>query len=337
MFSQCPASALLCASVCHPRVSAPPMLASGGLASGGLVVALDLDGVLCDSEPELALTAWRTACQLWPDVMAKAAYLEQTLDSPAQLGARRSWTDGDWEALSGNGEDGLPNWLKAKLRLLRPIVERGFETVLLARLCADEALASGARKRPLTIGEITANWGPDMREMLLARYQLSEAEAIEAFGACRAAWLADSSESWFAANAFYDGAVNALRSAVARAEPAAEIYLVTSKEQRFAGELLQRAGVPLESERIFGLGSGPKGDTLCTLQQQHAGATLRFVEGKAETVRSVASDLRLLGVELYFAGWGHSTPEQKALVASMPRVRPLVECEQLASVLQPVP
>lgn len=62
-------------------------------------------------------------------------------------------------------------WLRAKLRLLRPIVETGFESVLLLRLCAEEALASGPAKRPLTIGEITANWGPELRETLLERYR----------------------------------------------------------------------------------------------------------------------------------------------------------------------
>jgi hypothetical protein len=50
-------------------------------------------------------------------------------------------------------------------------VETGFESVLLLRLCAEEALASGPAKRPLTIGEITANWGPELRETLLERYR----------------------------------------------------------------------------------------------------------------------------------------------------------------------
>jgi hypothetical protein len=85
---------------------------------------------------------------------------------------------------------------------------------------------------------------------------------------------------------------------------------------------------------IFGLGSGPKPDTLALLRQKYPEATLRFVEDKAETVRAAADDLRLFSVGLYFAEWGYSTPEQAALAASMPRVQSLAQARDLASVLQ---
>ena len=40
------------------------------------------------------------------------------------------------------GEDGLPNWLAAKMKLLRPVLETGYESVLMMRLCAEEAVAA---------------------------------------------------------------------------------------------------------------------------------------------------------------------------------------------------
>jgi hypothetical protein len=73
-----------------------------------LVVALDFDGVLCDSEPELTRTAWRTARALWPSLMEETAALEGTRATPGQLGARKAWAEGSWDELRGNGEDGLP-------------------------------------------------------------------------------------------------------------------------------------------------------------------------------------------------------------------------------------
>ena len=107
------------------------------------------------------------------------------LDAQA-AGARRAWAQGSFEPLQGSdNDDGLPNWLAAKMRLLRPVVETGWETVLLMRLCADEALNAAPGVRPLSVGEIVANWGPDLREQLCARYELSPDDAIKLYGGTR--------------------------------------------------------------------------------------------------------------------------------------------------------
>ena len=74
--------------------------------SSSSVALLDLDGVLCDSEEELTRSAWRTASELWPDVVAAAASLDPARNHG---GARRAWVGGDWSKLEGSGEDGLPN------------------------------------------------------------------------------------------------------------------------------------------------------------------------------------------------------------------------------------
>ena len=67
------------------------------------VIALDFDGVLCDSEPELTRSAWRTAVELWPDRMVLASELD-----PKAAGARRAWVGGNWDGLKGEDEEGLP-------------------------------------------------------------------------------------------------------------------------------------------------------------------------------------------------------------------------------------
>lgn len=287
------------------------------------VVALDFDGVLCDSEPELTRTAWRTCVALWPEVMERAA--DTATETPWKAGARRAWTGGQgWEPLAGNGADNMPNWLAAKMRLLRPALETGFESALMMRLCVDEALMSAdsqRAQRPLTPGEITANWGPELLDTLLVRYGVRRDECIEAYARTRDAWLEEDLESWLEANAFYEGAIEALR-AVVEAE-STEVYIVTTKQRRFAQALLSDAGIELDDDRIFGLGSGPKAATLALLQDRHPDATISFVEDKIETLRTVANDLNLFSVGLYFAEWGYSTAEQKALSASMPRVKSL--------------
>lgn len=308
------------------------VVASAARDSTRPVVALDFDGVICDSEPELTRSAWRTAVELWPDRMSAAAELD-----PQSAGARRAWVGGDWEGLQGlsDDEEGLPIWLAEKMRQIRPCIETGYESVLLMRLCVDEAVASSSGKsgsRPLTPGEITTNFNPEMRDVLLARYGLRAEEAIQRYSDVRDAWIADDEEGWLSANGFYGGAVDAVRKAVSDGEH--ELYIVTTKQARFAQALLQSQGIQLADERIFGLGSGPKAKTLSTLAQRHEGSCVSFVEDKVETLRAVANDVSLFSTALYFAEWGYSTAEQQALASSMPRVKSLSTSESLSAVFQ---
>ena len=155
--------------------------------AGPLVVALDYDGVICDTEPELTAVAWRAGKALWPQLMEDCTAIDGGLmDESAYVDRRRL----GGQPLRGRGDDGLPRWLAAKMRLLRPLVTSEHEALLLLRLCADEALSGEARKRPLTVGEIATNWGPELCETLCARYRLSEGAARETVEACRAEWRA---------------------------------------------------------------------------------------------------------------------------------------------------
>ncbi len=303
-----------------------PLVAS----ADGNVVALDFDGVLCDSEPELTRSAWRAACELWPDVMARAS---EMAEEPWRAGARKAWTGGDWEPQLGIGPDELPNWLAAKMRLLRPQIETGYESLLLMRLCVDEALAARRARggeRPLTPGEIGANWDQEMRDVLLARYALPQQKAIETLGGARDAWIESDLTGWLGANAFYDGVVEAVQEAV---DDGTEVYIVTTKQRRFAQELLRSARLHLDDEHVFGLGSGPKVRTLRTLQQAHPSSTLTLVEDRVQTLRTVANEPSLFGCRLVFARWGYSDSEQQAAAASMPRVRTMSRSEELGELL----
>ena len=67
------------------------------------VLALDFDGVLCDSATETAVTAWRAGQQLWP-----------------------AW----------KGSEPPATWL-TRFRQLRPVIETGYQAIALLRLIAD--------------------------------------------------------------------------------------------------------------------------------------------------------------------------------------------------------
>jgi len=286
------------------------------------VFAVDLNGVIVDSQDECTRSAWIAACELWPDAMAFAGD-DAVSANPWRAGARRAWADGEWETLKGVGADGIPNWLDAKLRLLRPIFEDGSDAVLLMRLCADEAAAamkttSGAR--PLSVGEIVTNWGDELRETLLARYGLPREALAEQYAQVRDEWLAADADGWLAAHSFHSEAVAALRECSARD---ASVYVLTTKPQRFAIVLLEHIGVALEPSHVFGLEHGPKSEVLYLLLERHPTEQLCVVDDNAVNLRGMAADRRLFSAQLWFAAWGYSTPQQRALVATMPRVRTL--------------
>ena len=306
--------AVLLGHACAPSRSYVSMSAS----SPQRVVALDLDGVICDSEPELTKRAWRATCELWPDVMGATAEL-----GPRKAGARRAWAGGSWSPLEGVSSEGLPNWLAAKMRILRPVLETGYDSMLMMRLCADEALAAGPGKRPLTPGEIQANWGPELRDTLSVRYGLQSDEAIERYSTALDTWRADDPNGWLSANRFYEGAVDALRAAVT-ADDSTAVHVLTAQRTHVAQALLRTAELPIEDERVVSLqGGGEKARALAELRRRHPDVPLAYVEDRVPVLRSIANEVSLFACELYFAQWGHSTPEQQAAAASMPRVRAL--------------
>ena len=84
-------------------------------------IVVGLDGVLVDSEPATTRCAWLTAQCLWPEIMDSVTEV-----SARQAGVRKAWVGYDWSALTGVEETtGMPSWLAAKLRQLRPVVRDG--------------------------------------------------------------------------------------------------------------------------------------------------------------------------------------------------------------------
>ena len=65
---------------------AAPVLA---VYAGPMAVALDFDGVLVDSEPELSRVAWRTSCRLWPALTDECAIVDHLMDESAYKDRRR--------------------------------------------------------------------------------------------------------------------------------------------------------------------------------------------------------------------------------------------------------
>mmetsp|Transcript_40753 Transcript_40753/g.68249 ORF Transcript_40753/g.68249 Transcript_40753/m.68249 type:complete len:338 (+) Transcript_40753:127-1140(+) len=244
------------------------------------LLALDFDGVICDSCPESSLSGWKASVDLWPEV---------------------------FEGVTQEEKDRL----LSEMRIVRPVVETGYENLILLRLLK-EKLASP--------DDLLNNWDTFLPEYM-SKWQLDRADMVERFGNTRDKWIAEDFEGWLAPNEWYPGVIDATNAAVSNRD--CEVYIVTTKQARFTSILLNKmAGIPMADERIFSttVSGAPKTDMLKTLQEGASGAALHFVEDKLSTLQKVIKEPALDDWNLYLVDWGYNTVEEREWAAANDRI-----------------
>uniref|UniRef100_A0A453QIK8 Uncharacterized protein n=4 Tax=Triticinae TaxID=1648030 RepID=A0A453QIK8_AEGTS len=266
--------------------AARPLRAAMG---GGDLYALDFDGVFCDSCGESSLSAVKAAKVRWP------------------------WAFEQVDAA-------MEEWIVEQMHTLRPVIETGYENLLLVRLLVEIQIPS-ARKSSvadgLSIQEILDNWSK-LLPTLMDEWQEDRESLVDLFGRVRDDWLENDLSGWIGANRFYPGTADALKLS------SSELYIVTTKQSRFTGALLKElAGVDFPSERIYGLGTGPKVKVLQQLQEmpQHQGLTLHFVEDRLATLKNVIKEPALDKWNLYLVKWGYNTQEEREEAGAISRIQ----------------
>ncbi len=249
-----------------------------------IIYALDFDGVICDSAWETGMAGWKTAAQLWPEMQTQP-------------------TDN----------------LLHKFRFARPILETGYEAVLIIYLLhqgvePEEILASFVTEKP----------------KLLQRLDLDITHLKNLFAATRDHWIAEHIEEWVALNPLFAGVKEQLQQWVATDS----CYILTTKQERFVKLILAANDITLPAERIFGLDrNASKDQILLELSQKHLDSTLRFIEDRLPALISVQQHPELQGIELQLAAWGYNTSlDHKEARQHGIAVIELTEFNQLAAV-----
>ncbi|KAH9731900.1 uv radiation resistance-associated protein [Citrus sinensis] len=231
--------------------------------------ALDFDGVLCDSCGESSLSAVKAAKVRWPGLF--------------------------------DGVDSvIEDWIVDQMHILRPVVETGYENLLLVRLLLEIRMPSirkSSVSEGLTVEGILENWSK-IKPVIMEDWSENRDALVDLFGKVRDEWMDKDLTTWIGANRFYPGIPDALKFASSR------IYIVTTKQSRFADALLRElAGVTIPPDRIYGLGTGPKVEVLKQLQKKPElqGMTLHFVEDRLATLKNVIKEPELDGWNLYLA------------------------------------
>ncbi|GMP43514.1 hypothetical protein CsSME_00012844 [Camellia sinensis var. sinensis] len=188
----------------------------------GDLYALDFDGILCDSCGESSLSAVKAAKVRWPSL---------------------------FEGVDSSMED----WIVHQMHTVRPVVETGYENLLLVRLLLEirvPSIRKSSAAEGLTVEGILENWSK-IKPVILEAWDENRDALIELFGRVRDDWMDNDLATWIGANRFYPGVPDALKFA------SSKIYIVTTKQGRFADALLRElAGVTIPPERIYGLGTG---------------------------------------------------------------------------------
>ncbi|KAK9757917.1 hypothetical protein RND81_01G194900 [Saponaria officinalis] len=255
----------------------------------GDLYALDFDGVICDSCGESSLSAVKAAKVRWPSIF-------DDVDSA------------------------LEAWIVDQMHTVRPVVETGYENLLLVRLLLEIRLPSIRKSsvaEGLTVEGILENWS-NLKPTIMEEWGENREFLIDLFGKIRDEWIETDLATWIGANRLYPGVSDALKFA------SSKIYIVTTKQSRFADALLRElAGVAIPPERIYGLGTGPKVEVLKKLQKQpeHQGLTLHFVEDRLATLKNVIKEPELDGWNLYLGDWGYNTKKERDEAASISRIR----------------
>ena len=246
--------------------------------TGPRLLALDFDGVICDTVHEGCRSAWQVCREFVP--------------------------------LNG---DAPPPELASLFMRLRPVVEHGWEFPVLVLAILDG------------IPEATI-WGAfqtTCRARVLEKYRVTPRQLAARFDAVRDRTIARSMDDWLADQGLYPGMAQRLRAILAGGMA---VYVITTKEGRFAHTLLQTHGVTMPAERVWGKEQArPKPDLLRVLAREHdlVYRDIWFVEDRLKTLQAVKREADLADVGLYLALWGYLMPTDGDHAATDSRIVPL--------------
>lgn len=198
----------------------------------------------------------------------------------------------------------IPDTILAGFRQVRPALETGFESILIHRCLYDGTPPTALLK----------DYSQHINAAL-QNYQLSREMLKSLFGAIRDNWINDDYASWIANNPLYPG-ITALLQQI----PAAQLFIITTKQARFVSAILEANGISLPAAQIYGLErQRSKSDILAEFVSHHAG-NICFVEDRLLTLLEVINSPSLNHIDLWLADWGYNTESDQQLAEQSPRI-----------------
>ena len=195
-----------------------------------------------------------------------------------------------------------PDGLAEKFYPLRAVIETGWEMPVLIKALIEE----------IPEGKIYQEW-QTVSQQIVQQDKLNSQDIARKLDGIRDEWINTDLDGWLSLNRFYPGVIEKIR--VTLTSPV-KLYIITTKEGRFVKQLLQKSGVNLEPEVIFGKEvKRPKYEILRELITIYniSPESVWFVEDRLKTLQVVKKQPDLNNVKLFLADWGYNTaPERDA-------------------------
>ncbi|KAL7096821.1 hypothetical protein ACP275_10G104000 [Erythranthe tilingii] len=120
-----------------------------------------------------------------------------------------------WPSLFDGVESSLEDWVVDQMHIVRPVVETGYENLLLVRLLLEIQMPSIRKSsvEGLTVEEILENWST-IKPVIMAEWDEDRDVLIDLFGKVRDEWIDNDLATWIGANRFYPGVADALNPKV---------------------------------------------------------------------------------------------------------------------------
>jgi phosphoglycolate phosphatase-like HAD superfamily hydrolase len=232
--------------------------------------ALDFDGVICDSAIETGITGWKAASQLWNDMSG---------EMPAQP-------------------------LLDAFRRVRPVLETGYEAILIMRLLFQEATA-----------ETLLEHFSEQIQAIIQKENLDTDQLKHLFGETRDRWIEKNLQQWITMNPLFPGIAEKLQALNTNGL----WYIITTKQERFVKQILHAHNLELANERIYGLDRNMnKVAVLRQLLNTHPDQSIYFLEDRLPTLQTVMQHQDLAAIKLFLASWGYNTDQDRNAVANSP-------------------
>ena len=197
-----------------------------------------------------------------------------------------------------------PDEIVRRFRKLRPFMHTGYEAVAMTRM-AYEGIEGE------TIDQETFD---EFLQETQARTGYSQEGLIDIFSKARDEWIRNAPDSWFKRNRFYEGAEKLLIE-IGKQFP---LYIVTTKQRRFAEKLLAEHCPGHNVKAVYGLRDGSSKEGILDMlmsQPEMEDAVFHFVEDRLRTLQRTAEALEGRNLKQYLAGWGYNTPEDRKTAA----------------------
>lgn len=278
---------------CTMAMSTPAGDAAPG--SKNIILALDFDGVVCASSSESSFSSIVAAQRFWPTVCGN---IMQVPSSPG---------GSSYASLTTERSDTPFSKIRAAVNELRPIIETGYENMLIVRALYEDYQRTGV----ISASTILGKWSATYREQLLQDYGTNKDEMVAYFGKTRDDLIAEDLSRWVGLNPVYPS-VSACMSKLT--EQSVDYTIITTKQERFVRAILETNKIqPPPQEDIYDLENpyGLKPKVLQALIDKYQPKEIHFVEDRFETLVGVLNTRGLERVKMYLVDWGYNTEQQR--------------------------